>query len=149
MQQKQRRQEQPTPPCFQKLNANTIYYLQPEKSVDHTANPLTSGLHHQTKKTQPNHTTLSVMADSDSESASSAGSIHEDMSEPDTTPFKCLFCSQEYTRVPVMSAHCNSDHGFDLTKTIQGLGSGSLTIDSVYALTRSGQLLIHTLYRRR
>ncbi|KAH7083133.1 S-adenosyl-L-methionine-dependent methyltransferase [Paraphoma chrysanthemicola] len=62
------------------------------------------------------------MAYSDSDSASSAGSIREDESEPDTTTFKCLFCDQQWSRVPEMSAHCRTEHQFNLTKTIQDLG---------------------------
>ncbi|KAF1937393.1 histone-arginine methyltransferase CARM1 [Clathrospora elynae] len=62
------------------------------------------------------------MSDSDSDTVSSVGSIVEDASEPDTTSFKCLFCEQQWSRVPDMSTHCKSDHGFDLTATIKDLG---------------------------
>ena len=68
------------------------------------------------------------MSDTDSDTASSIGSIVEDASEPDTTTFKCLFCNQEWSRVTDMSAHCKSDHGFDLNDTIKNLGPGSSTI---------------------
>lgn len=63
------------------------------------------------------------MADSDSDTASSVGSIFEDASEPDTTSFKCLFCDQQLSRISDLSAHCRSEHGFDLNETIKGLGS--------------------------
>lgn len=65
------------------------------------------------------------MAYSDSDVASSVGSIVEDASEPDTTTFKCLFCEQQWTRVTEMSTHCNSEHKFDLPNTIKSLGPGS------------------------
>lgn len=64
------------------------------------------------------------MSDSDSDTASSVGSIVEDASEPDTTSFKCLFCDQQYGRVPDMSTHCKSEHSFDLNETIKNLGPG-------------------------
>ena len=67
------------------------------------------------------------MAYSDSDAASSVGSIREDASEPDTTTFKCLFCEQQWANVPDMSAHCISEHKFDLKKTITNLGSGMST----------------------
>lgn len=67
------------------------------------------------------------MAYSDSDSASSVGSIHEDMSEPDTTTFKCLFCDEQYSRVGDMVKHCNAHHGFDLNDTIKKFGSGLCT----------------------
>jgi hypothetical protein len=72
------------------------------------------------------HPSESTMADSDSDTASSAGSIVEDASEPDTTTFKCLFCDQQWTRVSEMSIHCKEQHNFDLQHTIKNLGSGSL-----------------------
>ncbi|KAJ4371210.1 Ribosomal protein arginine N-methyltransferase rmt3 [Neocucurbitaria cava] len=62
------------------------------------------------------------MADSDSDTASSVGSIFEDASEPDTTSFKCLFCNQQWSRVSDMGKHCTTEHGFDLIKTVQSLG---------------------------
>lgn len=65
------------------------------------------------------------MADSDSDVASSVGSYFEDMSEPDTTTFKCLFCYQQYGRIAEMTTHCRSEHGFDVEKTIKDLGPGS------------------------
>jgi protein arginine N-methyltransferase 3 len=67
-----------------------------------------------------------MMSDSESDTASSVGSIVEDASEPDTTTFKCLFCEQQWSRVPEMTAHCDSEHGFDLPATIKNLGSGML-----------------------
>lgn len=65
------------------------------------------------------------MSDLDSDTASSVGSIVEDASEPDTTTFKCLFCEQQWARVPDMTAHCVADHAFDLTATIKNLGPGN------------------------
>ncbi|KAL6709026.1 Ribosomal protein arginine N-methyltransferase rmt3 [Coniothyrium glycines] len=65
------------------------------------------------------------MSETDSDTASSAGSILEDASEPDTTSFKCLFCEQQWQRTTEMISHCRSEHGFDLTATIQALGSGA------------------------
>jgi protein arginine N-methyltransferase 3 len=65
------------------------------------------------------------MAYSDSDAASSVGSIVEDASEPDTTTFKCLFCEQQWSRVSEMSTHCKSEHNFDLPGTIKNLGPGS------------------------
>lgn len=67
------------------------------------------------------------MAYSDSDAASSVGSIREDASEPDTTTFKCLFCDQQWANVSDMMSHCISEHQFDLKKTITNLGSGELT----------------------
>jgi hypothetical protein len=61
---------------------------------------------------------------SDSDSDSSVGSIIED-SEPDTTTFKCLFCEQEWSCLPEMTAHCRSEHSFDLEGSIKSLGPGS------------------------
>jgi len=72
------------------------------------------------------------MAYSDSDAASSVGSIREDASEPDTTSFKCLFCDQDWSRVPEMSAHCKAEHAFDLDETIKNLGPGSSTITTSY-----------------
>ncbi|CBY00477.1 hypothetical protein LEMA_P016070.1 [Plenodomus lingam JN3] len=63
------------------------------------------------------------MADSDSDTASSVGSIVEDASEPDTTSFKCLFCDQQLSSISDLTAHCKSEHSFDLHETIKGLGS--------------------------
>ncbi|KAF1845267.1 histone-arginine methyltransferase CARM1 [Cucurbitaria berberidis CBS 394.84] len=62
------------------------------------------------------------MADSDSDTASSVGSIFEDASEPDTTSFKCLFCDQQWCRVSDMGEHCATEHSFNLHETIQKLG---------------------------
>ncbi|KAF1957090.1 S-adenosyl-L-methionine-dependent methyltransferase [Byssothecium circinans] len=62
------------------------------------------------------------MSDSDSDIASSAGSIIEDPSEPDTTTFKCLFCDEQWSRVSDMTAHCRSDHAFDVEGAIKSLG---------------------------
>ena len=72
------------------------------------------------------------MAYSDSDAASSVGSIVEDTSEPDTTTFKCLFCDQQCNRVPEMSEHCKLEHNFDLNETIKNLGSGSSTTIAPY-----------------
>jgi protein arginine N-methyltransferase 3 len=68
------------------------------------------------------------MSYSDSDAASSVGSIREDTSEPDTTTFKCLFCDQQWSGVPEMSAHCQTEHKFDLNETVTSLGSGSSLI---------------------
>jgi protein arginine N-methyltransferase 3 len=68
------------------------------------------------------------MAYSDSDAASSVGSIVEDASEPDTTTFKCLFCEQQWSRVDEMSTHCKSEHSFDLATTIKDLGPSSSTM---------------------
>jgi protein arginine N-methyltransferase 3 len=61
--------------------------------------------------------------DSDSDSGSSVGSIVEERSEADETTFKCLFCDQQFARVPEMSSHCKSEHSFDLNETVKNLGS--------------------------
>lgn len=62
-------------------------------------------------------------SDSESDSGSSVGSIVEERSEADETTFKCLFCDQQFARVPTMSSHCTSEHGFDLDETVKNLGS--------------------------
>jgi protein arginine N-methyltransferase 3 len=64
------------------------------------------------------------MSRSNSDTASSVGEIIEERSEPDTTPFKCLFCSADYVRVPEMFAHCQTDHKFDVESAIKTLGPG-------------------------
>lgn len=74
------------------------------------------------------------MAYSDSDAASSVGSIREDASEPDTTSFKCLFCDQQWSRVPDMTTHCKAEHDFDLNATIKSLGSGSSTISAPFLI---------------
>ena len=65
------------------------------------------------------------MSDSGSDVASSVGDIIEETSEPDTTTFKCLFCSQDYSHVPGMFSHCVSDHKFDVESSIKDLGPSS------------------------
>ena len=67
------------------------------------------------------------MTYSDSDGASSAGSIREDASEPDTTTFKCLFSGRQWSRVSDMVAHCKAEYNFDLNATIKNLGPGSST----------------------
>lgn len=62
-------------------------------------------------------------SDSDSDVASSAGSIMEDISEPDTTSFKCLFCESECSSVDEMFTHCESTHKFPIRETIKNIGS--------------------------
>jgi protein arginine N-methyltransferase 3 len=62
-------------------------------------------------------------SDSESDSGSSVGSIVEERSEADETTFKCLFCDKQFARVPDMSSHCTSEHGFDLNATVKSLGS--------------------------
>ena len=76
---------------------------------------------------------------SDSDSASSVGSIIEDASEPDTTTFKCLLCDQLWSRVPEMSTHCKADHNFDLTETVKDLGPGLSALFRLHH-ARLGQL---------
>ncbi|KAF2744646.1 histone-arginine methyltransferase CARM1 [Sporormia fimetaria CBS 119925] len=63
------------------------------------------------------------MSDTDSEIASSAGSIMEDVSEPDVTSFKCLFCDEEISSVDKMFSHCDSTHKFPIRETIKDVGS--------------------------
>jgi protein arginine N-methyltransferase 3 len=65
------------------------------------------------------------MSDTDSDTASSVGSIHEDASEPDATSFKDLFSDKEFSRVSDMIAHNKTEHGFDFSATIDALGSGT------------------------
>ncbi len=62
-------------------------------------------------------------SDSESDLGSSVGSIVEERSEADETTFKCLFCDQQFARVPEMSSHCKSEHSFDLIETVKNLGS--------------------------
>jgi protein arginine N-methyltransferase 3 len=64
------------------------------------------------------------MSDTDSDNASSVGSIREDASEPDTTSFKDLFSDKEFSGVSDMIAHNKAEHGFDLSAVIKDLGSG-------------------------
>lgn len=91
------------------------------------------------------------MSDSNSDTASSAGSIFEDASEPDTTSFKCLFCDQEWSRVPDMGKHCKTEHSFDLNETVQNLGPGLSIIhpEVVRALPDSDMKLTWSIRRRR
>ena len=65
-----------------------------------------------------------TMSDTDSDTASSVGDIIEDASEADTTTFKCLFCSEQWSRVPDMFAHCKKEHEFDTEAAIKKLGQG-------------------------
>jgi protein arginine N-methyltransferase 3 len=67
------------------------------------------------------------MSDTESDTASSVGSIVEDASEPDTTSFKDLFSDRQWTRVSDMVEHNKAEIGFDLPATIKGLGSGMAT----------------------
>ncbi|KNG49742.1 wd repeat-containing protein [Stemphylium lycopersici] len=71
------------------------------------------------------------MSDTDSDTASSVGSIVEDASEPDTTSFKDLFSDRQWSRVSDMVAHNKAEHGFDLTATIKGLGSDADEITTI------------------
>lgn len=64
------------------------------------------------------------MSDTDSDTASSIGEILEDVSEADTTTFKCLFCDEQWSRVPDMFTHCKKEHDFDVEHSIQKLGQG-------------------------
>ncbi|KAJ4360669.1 Ribosomal protein arginine N-methyltransferase rmt3 [Didymosphaeria variabile] len=68
------------------------------------------------------HQGIKTMSDTDSDTASSVGEILEDVSEADTTTFKCLFCDEQWGRVPDMFVHCNKEHGFDVESTITKLG---------------------------
>ncbi|KAF2021003.1 S-adenosyl-L-methionine-dependent methyltransferase [Aaosphaeria arxii CBS 175.79] len=63
------------------------------------------------------------MSDTDSDTASSVGSLIEDASEPDTTTFKCLFCDKPWGNVPEMFTHCESEHKFNVKAAIQEIGS--------------------------
>lgn len=65
------------------------------------------------------------MSDTESDTASSVGSIVEDASEPDTTTFKDLFSDRQWTRVSDMVEHNKAENGFDLPATIKGLGPGT------------------------
>ena len=65
------------------------------------------------------------MSDTESDTASSVGSIVEDASEPDTTTFKDLFSDRQWTRVSDMVEHNKTENGFDLPATIKGLGPGT------------------------
>jgi protein arginine N-methyltransferase 3 len=67
------------------------------------------------------------MSDTESDTASSVGSIVEDASEPDTTSFKDLFSDRQWTRVADMVEYNKAEIGFDLPATIKGLGSGAAT----------------------
>jgi protein arginine N-methyltransferase 3 len=76
------------------------------------------------------------MSDTESDTASSVGEILEDVSEADTTTFKCLFCEEQWSRVPDMFTHCNKEHGFDVENTIKKLGQGQsckYTLPNLYA----------------
>jgi protein arginine N-methyltransferase 3 len=74
------------------------------------------------------------MSDSDSDVASSAGSIMEDVSEPDNTSFKCLFCETEFQSVDKMFAHCDSEHKFPIRETIKDVGSSNCCLSFRQAL---------------
>ncbi|KAH7135785.1 S-adenosyl-L-methionine-dependent methyltransferase [Dendryphion nanum] len=63
------------------------------------------------------------MSDSDSDAASSVGSIIEDASEADISSFKCLFCDREWGNVSEMFSHCETDHKFPIKETIKEIGS--------------------------
>jgi hypothetical protein len=73
------------------------------------------------------HRATRAMSDSDSASdvASSAGSIMEDVSEPDVTNFKCLFCDSECPSIDKMFSHCDSTHKFPIRETIKDIGSSN------------------------
>lgn len=77
------------------------------------------------------------MSSSKSDAASSVGDIIEEGSEPDTTPFKCLFCDVDYTSVPEMFSHCQSEHKFNVEAAIKDLGPGStfLTLATLAAFS--------------
>lgn len=65
------------------------------------------------------------MSDTDSDTASSVGSIVEDASEPDVTNCECLFCNQEFTSVLSMFEHCETLHEFPIRETIKDVGSST------------------------
>ena len=65
------------------------------------------------------------MSDSDSEIASSAGSILEDASEPDVTSFQCLFCDETYDNIKTMFVHIEDHHAFGISDTIKSIGTGT------------------------
>lgn len=89
------------------------------------------------------------MSDTASETASSIGDIIEDASEADTTTFKCLFCDEQWSRVPDMFTHCKKDHGFDTVESIKQLGKGQFTpVLCLVCGLRSGYLLITCSSRR-
>lgn len=62
------------------------------------------------------------MSDTDSDTASSAGSIIEDVSEADISSFKCLFCAKEWGNVSEMFSHCETDHQFPIKSLIKEIG---------------------------
>jgi hypothetical protein len=74
------------------------------------------------------------MSDTDSDNASSVGSIHEDASEPDMTSFKDLFSDKEFSRVSDMIAHNKAEHNFDLSATIKDLGPGTSASLNTYTI---------------
>ena len=74
------------------------------------------------------------MSDTESDTASSVGSIVEDASEPDTTSFKDLFSDRQWTRVSDMIEHNKTENGFDLPATIKGLGPGMAHNIDLYVL---------------
>jgi protein arginine N-methyltransferase 3 len=49
----------------------------------------------------------------------------EDVSEPDTTTFKCLFCEQEFQVVGKMFGHVETEHGFPIGEKIRDVGSST------------------------
>jgi hypothetical protein len=74
------------------------------------------------------------MSNTDSDNASSVGSIHEDASEPDTTSFKDLFSDKEFSRVEDMISHNRTEHNFDLSATIKNLGPGTSAPLNTYTI---------------
>jgi hypothetical protein len=66
-----------------------------------------------------------LMSDSDSDIASSAGSILEDASEPDVSSFQCLFCDESYNDTRTMFAHVEDHHSFAIRDTIKSIGTGT------------------------
>jgi protein arginine N-methyltransferase 3 len=78
------------------------------------------------------------MSDSDTESVSSAGSIIEDISEPDVTSFKCLFCDEQTSPIDKLFSHVEVDHKFAIRDAIKEIGS-SIS----YRLPRTDPPAIH------
>jgi protein arginine N-methyltransferase 3 len=65
------------------------------------------------------------MSDSDSDIASSAGSILEDASEPDVSSFQCLFCDETYNDTKAMFVHVEDYHSYAIRDTIKSIATGT------------------------
>ena len=62
------------------------------------------------------------MSGTDSDTASSVGSIIEDASEADISSFKCLFCTKDWGNVSEMFSHCETDHQFPIQSVVKEIG---------------------------